>query len=167
MVTDMDVSDRIAYLQSHYGLNNREFAERVEIQPSAVAHLLNRRNAPSYAVICSILEAFPEVRAEWFLLGRGEPFVKKATGATSLLPLDIALPEKGEESSAEVGAAVDETSEEQHPPQGVEAHSSMPSASSDTSPACPEVEKPLGAKPRLALLYQDGTYRLFEPREGE
>lgn len=67
-----DIGDRISHLVEHYAATAAEFADKVGIKPSAVTHLINKRNKPSFDVLSSILSAFPELNPDWLILGVGE-----------------------------------------------------------------------------------------------
>ncbi len=66
------MTDRIRKLMEYYHMSPSEFAEKVGAQRSAVSHILSGRNKPGLDFLQKILNAFPEVSADWFILGRGK-----------------------------------------------------------------------------------------------
>lgn len=66
-----DIHDRIALIISTKGMTNAEFAEKIEVQPSNISHIMSGRNKPSLDLVMKIMKRFPELRTEWLLHGKG------------------------------------------------------------------------------------------------
>ena len=49
-----------------------QFAEKIEISPSSLSHILNGRNKPSLEVVMKIHKACTHVNLLWLLYGEGE-----------------------------------------------------------------------------------------------
>ena len=49
-----------------------QFAEKIEISPSSLSHILNGRNKPSLEVVMKIHKACTYVNLLWLLYGEGE-----------------------------------------------------------------------------------------------
>lgn len=47
-------------------------ARLLEIQPSAISHILSGRNKPSFDLVVKILRLFPDVNPDWLLLDGSE-----------------------------------------------------------------------------------------------
>lgn len=77
---------RLQYLLSVKDLTPAKLAEILDIQPSAISHLLSGRNKPSYDVISRFLEQFPDLNPRWFMLGVGAPFLKPAHPTLDFMP---------------------------------------------------------------------------------
>lgn len=73
------VAQRIATLIESLGMKTADFADKVGIQKSAVSHLIGGRNKPSFEVIGSMLQAFPELNPDWLILGKGDMWRKVET----------------------------------------------------------------------------------------
>ncbi len=56
-------------------LQPRELAAKLDVQPSAISHILNGRNNPGVAILQKIMTAFPNINPEWLLLDK-EPMYK-------------------------------------------------------------------------------------------
>lgn len=69
------MNDRIILLMKVKNLSAAEIADEIGVQRSAVSHLLSGRNNPSLGFMQKILEHYPDVRAEWLIMGHGSMFV--------------------------------------------------------------------------------------------
>ncbi|MCK4923011.1 MAG: helix-turn-helix transcriptional regulator [Bacteroidales bacterium] len=65
------MKDRLESILQHYKLNSSKLAEMIDVQRSGISHILSGRNNPSYDFLVSILDAFPEINANWLLTGNG------------------------------------------------------------------------------------------------
>ncbi len=68
------MKDRIKELIENEKITSKEFAGIIEIQQSAVSHLLAGRNKPSMDVIQRILINFKHINPSWLLLGEGNMY---------------------------------------------------------------------------------------------
>lgn len=68
----MEISQRINELISALGHNKSSFAQAIGVSQPIVTHITNGRNNPGLEVIQKILTKYPEVSAEWLVMGRGE-----------------------------------------------------------------------------------------------
>lgn len=55
-------------------LSPARFCEMMGIQRSGLSHLLSGRNNPSFEFIQKMLSSFPNLSADWLLLGKGKPY---------------------------------------------------------------------------------------------
>lgn len=70
----MEINDRLRILMDNFQLSSSQFADKLEIQRSAISHLLSGRNKPSILILEKILKNFPEVDIEWLITGKGNIF---------------------------------------------------------------------------------------------
>lgn len=91
------MKERIQHILLDKKLSASKFAEKLEVQPSGISHILSGRNKPGMDFIVKCLTVFPDINPEWFVLGTG-PMYRSATDigsvnrqGTSLL-LDEASP---------------------------------------------------------------------------
>ena len=61
------MKEKLRILMQNENLTATRLAEKLQIQPAAVSHILNGRNKPSYDLICKIAQAFPRVNLRWLL----------------------------------------------------------------------------------------------------
>jgi len=66
------MKDRIRLIMESEGLNAAQFSTKVKINSSSLSHILNGRSLPSFEAIYKILDAYPELDANWLLTGKGE-----------------------------------------------------------------------------------------------
>lgn len=67
-----DVTKRVVELIETISGSKKEFAEITGISNVKLSHLSSGRNAASLQIVIDILNAFPEISAEWLLLGVGQ-----------------------------------------------------------------------------------------------
>jgi hypothetical protein len=68
------VSERIAQMVDYFHKGNKSaFAKAVGISNQSLGEIVGaRQSAPSFAALQKMLTAFPEVRMEWLVMGKGE-----------------------------------------------------------------------------------------------
>lgn len=66
-----DIALRIKELIDNENLSNKEFAQRISINPSIVSHILSGRNKVSLQVVEQIVSEFTNVSLDYLLLGKG------------------------------------------------------------------------------------------------
>ncbi len=62
------VGDRIDLICEALDISRRKFAERIQEKPSTIASIV-RGSSPSANIICSILQALPDLNERWLLMG--------------------------------------------------------------------------------------------------
>lgn len=77
---EQTVSERIAQMVEHYAKGNKSaFAKAVGISNQSLGEIVgSRKSAPSFAALQKICIAFPEVRMEWLVMGKGEMLNSKS-----------------------------------------------------------------------------------------
>lgn len=65
------IRERVILVMKHYNLDLTEFSKAIECRASTISHILTDRNRVSINVVINILKRFPEISADWLLLGRG------------------------------------------------------------------------------------------------
>lgn len=63
--------DRINLILKAKNITARQFAEEIGIQPSGMSHILGGRNNPSLDFVTKVIRRYPEIDANWLLMGRG------------------------------------------------------------------------------------------------
>jgi transcriptional regulator with XRE-family HTH domain len=72
------MKDRILHFLALENLTPTRFADVIGVQRSGMSHILAGRNKPSFDFIEKMLLAFPNLSAEWLLLGKGEAYKSNA-----------------------------------------------------------------------------------------
>lgn len=68
----MNERERIEHIVEMYGLTPSQFADKTGIPRASVSHILGGRNKPSLEVLQKVWVAFPEINANWLMLGVGD-----------------------------------------------------------------------------------------------
>ncbi len=82
-VKNSAMKDKIAFLMKSEGLSTTRLAEILEIQPSAVSHLVSGRNKPGYDLLQKILRRFPQINPDWLLLDSDVPYREALTSTAA------------------------------------------------------------------------------------
>ena len=138
--------NRINLILRAKNITARQFAEEIGIQPSGMSHILSGRNNPSLEFVTKVIRRYPEIDANWLLLGKGEMFAGRAeTGERG--------PEYGERM-VENGAQLDLMSDMNQ----VDNYDVMPGEEPmvDEAPAGKRVLK-------MVFVYDDHTFSEFSP----
>lgn len=138
--------NRINLILRAKNITARQFAEEIGIQPSGMSHILSGRNNPSLEFVTKVIRRYPEIDANWLLLGKGEMFAGRAeTGER--------CPEYGERM-VENGAQLDLISDMNQ----VDNYDVMPVEEPmvDEAPAGRRVVK-------MVFVYDDHTFSEFSP----
>jgi transcriptional regulator with XRE-family HTH domain len=72
-----DISERIKELIDNSGLSHKEFAEKIDVSPAIISHILSGRNKPSLQVIQRITNVYTNVNLNYLLSGAGELYRRK------------------------------------------------------------------------------------------
>ena len=82
------MKDRIAKILSYYNLTSSAFADKIGVQRSGISHILSGRNKPSYDFLVSLLDKFPEINANWLLMGEGDMLETNDTAISYETPVN-------------------------------------------------------------------------------
>ncbi|MBQ9418411.1 MAG: helix-turn-helix transcriptional regulator [Bacteroidales bacterium] len=72
--------NRINLILRAKNITARQFAEEIGVQPSGMSHILGGRNNPSLDFVQKVIKRYPEIDANWLLMGRGEMYFASAKG---------------------------------------------------------------------------------------
>ena len=76
----MKISERIDHLVDILcHRNGKEFAKQAELSYTSLSMWRQNDRKPPYDALERILKAYPEVRREWLIEGKGKPLVTKRT----------------------------------------------------------------------------------------
>ena len=62
-------------------LSPARLADMLGVQRSGMSHLLSGRNKPGYDFILKLCTKFPDLNANWFITGKGKPYLERNTPA--------------------------------------------------------------------------------------
>lgn len=88
------MEERFKQLLQEKGLSAAQFADLIEVNASAMSHILNGRNKPSFNVIAKIAQAFPDINLNFLISGKGSLYNQQAVVANKLKsePVEIQTP---------------------------------------------------------------------------
>jgi len=138
-----NLDKRLILLIERFGLNNAQFADAIDVQRSSISHILSGRNKPSFDFLHKIFIKFPEINADWLIMGRGNMFDKTPGGmeqdvvnkSEPILSDSKQLSIEGKENVTDVNIKTLKSS-----------------------------ENDLKLQPRIILLHSDGTYSEYKKR---
>ena len=95
--------NRINLILRAKNITARQFAEEIGIQPSGMSHILGGRNNPSLDFVSKVLRRYPEIDANWLLLGKGEMYTSDMMSGQPAMelvsPIEEPMPERKSEPS--------------------------------------------------------------------
>ena len=139
----------------------RQFADEIGIQPSGMSHILGGRNNPSLEFVNKVLRRYPEIDANWLLMGRGEMY----SSSTPAMPTPVTMTAEEPDLFAEVSPL----------PFDEEAAAPAPQAAVEPSLPVSDIFEPETAQPtptandstptleRILFIYTDRTFREYRP----
>lgn len=97
------MKDRLNEIIEKKGLTATKFANMIDVNPSAISHLLKGRNKPGYDVLVNIAKAFPDISMDWLLTGKGGIYNHPAAEPSAPIKEEtvIQTPEAPEQAPAE------------------------------------------------------------------
>ena len=69
MISSDNIGARLKHWMEENGYSAISFAEKAEIQRSALSHIFSGRNKPSVDVLFKIKKAFPHIDLQWLITG--------------------------------------------------------------------------------------------------
>ena len=153
--------NRINLILRAKNITARQFAEEIGIQPSGMSHILGGRNNPSLDFVAKVLRRYPEIDANWLLLGRGEMY---ASGAPA--PLPPASPDPQPDFFAADTSVHDEFQTRPGEP-ALEVGNGIENEYVEEVQPMPSAEAPAPSSRRVAKLlfiYCDGTFEECLPQ---
>lgn len=152
------MNERLQQFLSAENLTSAKLADILGVQRSGLSHILSGRNYPSYEFIRTILSKFPNLSADWLLLGKGRMY--KDAGSPALPPAPSPSPSLVTAASPEPAPLMNPVDEDPSlfdQPESQVAEKEAPSYRK-SAPDVPE--KPVTKKEivRITVFYADGSY---------
>jgi transcriptional regulator with XRE-family HTH domain len=153
------MKDRIKQFLDAKGISPTHFADMLKVQRSGVSHILAGRNKPSYDFITKMLLTFPNISAEWLLLGKGTMYKSPAGGVPQTLSLFEEHPTEGE------AATHAEPAEEENANVTADTNAVNPDVAADELTGLRHVAAQKAGKTveRIAIFYADKTFGVYQP----
>ncbi len=83
-VENIEIKDRILQMLKEENLTYTKFAEKLDVQPSSISHIVSGRNKPSLEFLQKVLKNFTNINPLWLIIGKGDMFVQKANVQTKI-----------------------------------------------------------------------------------
>ena len=135
------MKDRLIKVLNHFGLTATRFADEIGVQRSGISHIISGRNQPGYDFIVKLLTRFPEISAEWLLLGKGTLIKEK----------DVAIEEEV------LTNQLPKTARQQDLFSSTQTRDENPTPYVTSKPQVTNVT----VIERVLLLHQDGTFEVY------
>ncbi len=68
------VSERLQKFMENEKVTAAKLADILDVQPSAISHILSGRNKPSFDFIQKLASKFPRFNIEWLITGKGNMY---------------------------------------------------------------------------------------------
>ena len=166
--------NRINLILRAKNITAKQFAEEIGIQPSGMSHIMGGRNNPSLEFVSKVLRRYPEIDANWLLMGKGEMYSSAVSSAVASVPQSVSSVEIVDSESQSEPSLFDEESaepmkveESSHNPfyqqdaKKEEERSYMPSYVASTPDSKTDS---VGQIERILLIYSDNTYKELHPQ---
>lgn len=146
------MKDRIKQLIQREGLNQAQFALRVNIQSSTLSHALSGRNEVSKDIILKIHQAYPAVSINWLMFGEGDMY---ATAPDR-------QPPSGNSRESDLFAALHQTTASVSAPPVVERPIAETEITATIQPKQEVVPPPPARRvTKIMVFYSDNTFETF------
>ncbi|MDR0711707.1 MAG: helix-turn-helix domain-containing protein [Prevotellaceae bacterium] len=157
------MKDRILQFLALESLSPTRFADQLGVQRSGVSHILAGRNKPSYDFIEKMLLTFPNINAEWLLLGKGEMYKAAAKSASPSLSLfEEHSPQK--EVSVSTTQANEKNEDKKSAPERLEVEKSAKLQHAIAqNMAAENPENPKKTVESITIFYTDKTFCAYRP----
>mgnify|MGYP006271775947 CR=1 FL=1 len=73
------MNERLSVFMKNEGLTPAQLAQKINVQPSSISHILSGRNKPSFDFIYKIVQSYPSLNIEWLITGKGQTYKKSET----------------------------------------------------------------------------------------
>ena len=138
-------------------MSSVQFAEKIEISPSSLSHILNGRNKPSLEVVMKIHKACTYVNLLWLLYGEGE--MENQENAT--VPEDSAI--SGMMMYGESPIFASNGTEDGENRKEMQLKTPVFAPKEIVREEVKYVEKPARKITEIRIFFDNGTYETFRP----
>lgn len=76
------MKERVHQILESKSISASKLAEILDVQASGISHILSGRNKPSLDFIVKLLNSFPDISPDWFILGDGVMYRSEASPDT-------------------------------------------------------------------------------------
>jgi len=148
------MTDRINKILRFYKINSSKFAEEIGVQKSSISHVLSGRNKPSLDFIQKLLKVYPDINADWLIMGKGKMMIDE--NETNL----FSRPEKQKEVIAVVKEDTEKPEEVISEPKEKKAKTIEKQTITTGIPYNSNKQAS-----KIVIFYSDSTFKEFLPEE--
>lgn len=155
------MKEKLRLLMESEQLRSGQLAERLEINPAAISHLLSGRNKPGFDLLQRILRRFPRISPDWLLLNSGPMY--RTNGSAPDTP--VTPPSSSGHADEPVGGLFDIVSGIT-PSDDEPANSDIPTLNvrPSTTGSKPTAGTASARVARIVIFYDDRTFETYAPR---
>ena len=81
--TSEHMKDRIRQIMDAKGMSQKEFAQFIELSPSALSNIFTGRTQPTLNVVEAIKKKIPDISTDWLMLGIGQMYNATSTPSST------------------------------------------------------------------------------------
>lgn len=134
------INERLLKLMEQEKLTAAKLADILEVQPSAISHILSGRNKPSFDFIQKLVIKFPRLNADWLITGKGNMY--KVAVQQSLFDQPTTLNPKIDTSNPKINENNDNAQK-------------MPKITNVNTPIVSRTVK------QIVFIYSDNTFEIY------
>lgn len=168
--------EKLQELMARENLKPSQLAEKLEINPAGISHIIAGRNKPSFELLQKILRRFPRINPDWLLLDSGPIYrdeipnsretPNRAIPGTAQTSIDQSLKPGGTRTEISrstpdlfnpASSQIEQESVSSKKEQEIGTHDA-PWSSMVASGRKPAVQ-------RIVIFYDDQTFETFTPKE--
>ena len=86
------MKEQIQEILKGENISSSQFADKIGVQRSSVSHVISGRNKPGFEFIKKVIEAFPDINADWLITGNGEMY-RQIRSSKDLFNVDRSMDE--------------------------------------------------------------------------
>jgi transcriptional regulator with XRE-family HTH domain len=164
------MKERITRLIEMEQLTPSRFADIIGVQRSSVSHVLSGRNNPSFDFLQKTLKAFPGLKADWLMLGKGTMYEQMGRNEDLFgQNLDVIEEIQSEVPNAEGQSSFNKNTESE----GASSKESIEYESDEDDLTKESAEEVKGTDTaghlkevvQVMVFYSDNTFRSFRPTD--
>lgn len=150
----------------YYNQSPSKFADELGVIRSSISHIISGRNKPGLDLIQKLLTTFPEVDADWLLLGKGkmiQPKLAEPKSPSAQLSLFEQERQESKEQEVKKEEAVKKTAENIKDYQINQTGNISQNLQEISSSKAPVITAPAGPIKRITVYYGDKSFQDFYP----
>lgn len=148
-----NIKNRIQKLMELEQLNPASFAKAIQVNPSAISHILNDRNKPSTDIIIKILNTFRLLSSDWLILGIGSMYRNE-----KIAPIQAQSTSLFDNAPEQMDVVRSEEPASYSNPQSIHA---IKPIESEEKPSNEPDSKPSKALKKIIVYYSDNSFEEF------